>query len=724
MKTYCLLLCLCLPVLVLAQKKKTDTTEVKKLDEVAINGLKPLIVRKADRLVFNLENSIAASGGNVWDALTKVPGVQTKFDGGISASNKSVVVYMDGKPLRLSGESLANYLRSMPADQIAKIELISNPPAGFDADGGAVLQLISKKNKADGLNMTLNGGYTQATYSSYTGSTVFNYRKNKLNLYGNYGYSRRKKKAAETEYIIYETPDAYAYWDNVKEGIRASTGNSYRLGMDYDISKKQVIGFLMNGYNGDNSRTNNINTSIYNQHRSQPDSLLKTNNYSDGSTEQYTFNLNYKLKLDTTNGGLNIDLDYVPYRSPRFQSVDNQSLFPDENPISSPYRISTTSDQQIDIWAAKADYSWKFHTLNMESGIKYSDIQTSSSNRFYNNSGNAPILVTNRSDDFDYDENTSAAYMSMSGTSGKWDYQAGLRAEYTRTTGNSLTLNSIRKNNYLKLFPTLYATYKIAADHEINVNYGYRISRPDYGRLNPFKYYTSPYSYMVGNPELQPAFIHSAELGYTYKKDYNFSLFYRNTSGYFSNITVQDNEKRLFYDTQQNLDLSLTTGFAISGIMRPAKWWEINSFIQTTYKREKSGYLQGTYDYDVTSVYVNTNHAFNIDNKSGLKAELSAWYSTPGIQGIYKLARTFDVSAGMRQNIAKGKGTIRLAAADLFNGNPYKIDVNYLNQKNGFKEQIDSRSLTLSVSWKLGNVIGAPRKRNTGSEDEKRRAGY
>ncbi|RZM28564.1 MAG: TonB-dependent receptor [Pedobacter sp.] len=732
MKMYKLLfLITAIPFTTFAQKKsadttqvKSDTAQVKKLNEVAISGVKPLITRKVDRIVFNLENSIAASGGNVWDALTKVPSVQTKFDGGITAGNKSVVVYMDGKPLRLSGEDLATYLRSLPSDQIPKIELISNPPASFDADGGAVLQLISKKNKAEGLNITLNAAYTQAKYGSYNGSSIFNYRKGKVNIYGNYGYSRRKKYAGETEYIIYQTPSSYSRWDNIKDGAREANANSYRFGMDYDIDKNQVLGLLINGYNGTNSRGTTINTAIRNQQRSTPDSLLKTDNYSNGSTDQYTYNLNYKLKLDTSGGGLNIDLDYVPFHSPRYQSVNNQSLLSNGSLASAPYRISTTANQQIDIWSAKADYNWKTGKFNMESGIKYSGIKTSNSNKCFNNAGSIPILDVNRSDDFNYDENTSAAYASVNSTAGKWEYQLGLRAEYTRTTGNSLTLNSINKNNYLKIFPTLFIVYKAATEHEFTLNYGYRISRPDYGRLNPFRYYTSPYSYMVGNPGLQPAFIHSVELGYTYKRDYNFGLFYRSTNGYFSNITVQDNENKLFYDTQQNLDLSLTTGFSISATFRPAKWWEMNNYAQGTYKREKSGYLLGTYDYDVASIYINTNQVLNISNKVGLKAEISGWYSSKSIQGIYKLHSTFDVSAGIRQNIAKGKGTIRLAATDLFYGNPFRIDVNYLNQKNGFQERTDTRSVTLSLSWKLGNMIGAPRKRNTGAEDEKKRAGY
>jgi outer membrane receptor for monomeric catechols len=178
----------------------------KTLDQVTVSASKPLIVRKIDRVIFNVENSIVASGATVWDALGKAPGVQTRFDGGVMANNKGVVIYMDDKPIRLSGEDLAAYLRSLPSDNIAKIEIIANPTARYDAQGGAVINIISKKPKGDGFNMVLSGAYTQSTYGSYNPSMVFNYRKDKLNVYGSYGYSRRKKDHTESEYVIFDSP--------------------------------------------------------------------------------------------------------------------------------------------------------------------------------------------------------------------------------------------------------------------------------------------------------------------------------------------------------------------------------------------------------------------------------------------------------------------------------------------------------------------------------------
>ncbi|MCX2495400.1 TonB-dependent receptor [Pedobacter sp. PF22-3] len=694
----------------------------KTLDQVTVSASKPVIVRKIDRVIFNVENSIVATGTTVWDALGKAPGVQTKFDGGITANNKGVVIYMDDKPIRLSGEDLAAYLRSLPSDNIAKIEIIANPTARYDAQGGAVINIISKKPKGDGYNVILSGGYTQSTYSSYNPSTVFNYRKNKLNVYGSYGYSRRKKDHTESEYVIFDTPENYADWRNEKSGIRLGNANSYKLGADYNLTDQEVIGILINGYNGANSRPNSTLTTIVNNHSARPDSILNTQNVSNGKANQYSFNLNYKIKLDTNGRNINVDLDYVPYQNKNSQQVDTYGTLANGNLLPDNYHIFTPSNQNIDIYSGKLDYTDKFwKKWTFESGLKYSSIRTRNSFDFYNNRATGPELKPNRSDRFEYAENVSAVYASISGDVGKWSFEVGLRGEYTRTNGQSMVLNTNNQNNYFKLFPTLFVAYKMNKDNEINLTYNSRINRPEYWRLNPFKSYTSPYTYLEGNPALQPAFIYNGELGYTYKQQYNISFYLRRVVDYFSNITVQNNISKLFYDTQRNLDLSQEIGFSASFPIKAAKWWEINNYAQGSYRQEKSGYLQARYDYHVWGIYLSSNHAFTLNKAQGLKAEISAWYSSPTIQGIYKLARLYDVSAGMSKSLLKGKGTLRLAVSDIFYGNAYRIDVDYENQRNGFYEKSDTRSTTLSFSYRLGGNPTAARKRTSASEEEKKR---
>eukprot|EP01133_Synstelium_polycarpum_P004841 gene4841-5628_t len=701
---------------------KTSSTALK---EVVIDKQRPVIERKADRVIFNLENSISANGISAWDALNKTPGVQTTFDGNIKAYNKGVLVYLDDRPIRLSGEDLGNYLKSLPSEQISSIEVIPNPPSRYDAQGAAVINIVSRKIKAQGINVNLNSAYTQSRYGSYTSGTNFNYRKDKLNIYGGYSFGDSKKQQTEAEYIIFSTPSNYAYWDNNKQGARARVSSNYKAGIDYNLSSNQVVGLLFGGFNGKGNRTNQIGTQIYNDHHILPDSTLTTNNQTHNTTSQYSFNLNYKAKLDTLGQSLNIDLDYIPYRSSSNQAVNSSTRFSDGSASVTPYQISTYSKQRINIWSGKTDYSYVFNQKwSLEAGLKYSSITTHNRFDFFNAVGPAPIQDNSKSDEFEYSENTAAAYMSFKGKTGKWNIEGGLRAEQTRTVGNSIALNMVNKNNYFKIFPTLFLTYALDKDHEFNSNYSYRIDRPGYSRLNPFKYYTSPYTYLEGNPALQPAFIHNIELGYTYKQLYNFSLFYRESNGYFSNITVQDNINKIFYDTQRNLDKSLESGFYLSLPYHPADWWEMNNFVQGSYKQEKSGYLQSSYDYHTLGLYLNSSQAFVLDKEKGIKAEVSAWYSTPGIQGIYKLARTFDLSAGLRKTVLNKQGTIRLAVNDIFYGNAFRINVDYLNQRNGFYEKNDTRSVSLSFSYKLGkNKITETRKRNTSADEEKKRTG-
>ncbi|WP_316805355.1 TonB-dependent receptor domain-containing protein [Pedobacter nototheniae] len=698
------------------------TVATNTLQQVNITSGKPLIERKIDRVIFNVENSILASGGTVWDALGKSPGVQTKFDGGITANNKGAVIYMDDKPLRISGENLTAYLQSLPSDNIARIEVISNPPAKYDAQGGAIINIITKKPKGDGLSATLSGGYTQASYSSYNSAAIFNLRNNKLNVYGTYGYSDRKKDHTETEYIIFETPQNYANWQNEKLGIRSGNANSYKLGADYNLTSKQIIGFLINGYNGRNQIKNNTKTSIFNNHKTLPDSTLETNNLSTGKTAQFSFNLNYKIKIDTAGQSLNLDIDYVPFRNNNNQHVISHSMLPNGNILSDSYNISTPASQHINIYSGKLDYTYPVSkNWKIESGLKYSSITTKNSLDFFNTSTQVPVLVQELSDKFNYQENTAAFYASANGEMGKWSFQGGLRGEYTNTRGTSLSLAKTNKNNYFRLFPSLFIIYKVSKDHELNLVYNSRINRPDYWRLNPFKSYTSPYTYLEGNPGLQPATIYNSELGYTYKQKYNLSVYLRRTLNYFSNISVQDNQSKIFYDTQANLDLSQEIGVSVSFPLNPTSWWEINNDIQAARRQERSGYLQASYDYRALGVYLSSSHAFTLSKNLGLKAEISAWYSSPTVQGIYKLARTYDVSAGIRKTILHGQGTFRLACGDLFYGNAFRIDVDYENQRNGFYEKSDTRNATFSFSYRLGNNVTASRKRSTASEEEKKR---
>ena len=694
----------------------------RQLGVVTISASKPIIERKIDRITFNVENSIVASGGTAWDALSKAPGVQAKPDNSLTANKKSVQVYMDGKPLNLSGDDLANYLQGLPSDMIARIEVYSNPPANFDAEGGSVINIITKKAKVQGFNMTLNGGYTQATYGSYTASTTFNYRKDKINIYGSYGFTDRQYGRQQDDYVTYTTPTSNSFWSSPGYNVFHSQTDNYRLGADYQLNNNQILGVLVTGTNRTGSIETNTPTTVTSNNKSILDSTLMTSGTTHSTSYRYDYNLNYNVKLDTTGRTLNIDIDYSPYRSTPDQYVNNTTYLANGSLAPDPFHIYTSTIQNINIYSGKIDYSYKLGKIwTLTSGLKYSSIQSRNLFDFYNAGSPVPALVTANSNNFQYTENTAAAYTSISGSFGKWTLDGGLRAELTNTRGYSQTLDSLNQQRYFKLFPTLFAVYKIDENNELQLTYSYRVDRPGYGLLNPSRHYATPYNYLVGNPDLQPAFTQSIEFGYTFQKEFNLTAYYTATHNLYSNITVQDNVNDLFYDTFENLGLSVNTGLRFSAPFHPANWWEITMMAEGYYQKEASNYLQGSYDYHKFSYDGTTTQSFTLNKKMGLKAEITAMYNAPGIQGIFKNSQNSEVDAGIKANILHGQGTIKLAAGDIFYGNTYHISVNYLNQNNGFYQRNDTRNGTLSFSYRFGKNVAAARKRSTADEEEGKR---
>ena len=693
------------------------------LQEVTVTASKPLYEQAIDRTIFNVERSILAQGSTVWDALSRAPGVQVKADGSLSANNKTVLVYINDRPVRLSGDDLSNYLKNLPSDNVRQIEVITNPPAKYDAEGGAILNIITKKSLKDGFNASLGASSEQATYNSQTGSLVANYRRGALALYGNYGASNRKKRRLEDEYVIFEDPGRNATWLNQKAGDVAGIGNSFQVGMDYNLSDRQILGVLVIGNLGDTERRNNIRTSIFNQASTFPDSLLDTRSSVAGSSTQFSYNLNYKAKLDTAGRSLSVDLDYAPFSSTSNQLVANTTYSAGGYPISPPLHIGTSAQQGIGIWSGKVDYiNQVARGLTLEAGVKQSLIRTTNHFEYFQSRNGLEEKNAHQQDLFEYTERVSAGYATLAGALRHMQYKVGARVEYTWSESHSRYNDLLTERQYINLFPSLYLRYPLSDTKELNFTYGARINRPDYARLNPFRFYTSPYAFREGNPTLQPAYVHNLSLGFVYKGTYSLTAYARKTSNYFSSITVQDNANNVLYNTQQNLALSQEAGVYISLPVHPYPWWEINTLLQGSYRQEQSTYQGGSYNYHVLVGYATTNHAFEVNKQMGLKAEINAWYLSSSIQGIYRIGSTYDVSLALRKSIFQQQASIRLAVGDIFYGNRNRIDVDYLNQRNGFVERNDTRRVSLSLSYKIGNSkVASARQRKTASEEERRR---
>ncbi|MEZ2334678.1 TonB-dependent receptor [Mucilaginibacter sp. RCC_168] len=696
-------------------------TERKQLAEVIIAYKKPTIERKADKVIFNVEKSSVAAGGTLLEAIAKSPGVQVTSTGGISASNKGVTVYMNDKPVRLSGDDLSTYLASIPADQISKIEIMSNPSAKYEAQGGAVINIVSKKITGEGLNANINGSYTQGHVASGRAGGLLNYSKGKWNIFGNYSYSDRNQHRAITNDILYEQPSNNSYWNIDKVLLPKTRTHNYSFGFDYNLSPNQVFGVLVTGNNNTNANNSLALTTVTNGHKTDPDSLLNTINHNTGNTDQYSFNLNYKIKLSSHQASLNADLDYVPYHTSGLQSVNNTSINSAGILTSAPYRSLSPSHQDIDIWSGKADYEMHFNSrFSLESGVKYNSITTRNKFDFFDTSSGERVFDAGKSDFFKYMEQTAAGYGALTGHIGKLDIKAGLRAEQTYTTGISYAADSINKNSYLRFFPSAFLSYRFSDENVLGFNFARRIDRPGYSQLNPAKVYASPYAYSSGNPFLLSATSTNMELNYTFKSQYTVTASYYGVTNLTNQVTVQDNLNQTFFTTWQNTGNIRDIGVQFMTTTNPTSWWEINNYLDGYARKQDLRYLTGHIENSF-HFYLKTDNALTISKDHGWKAQVSAWYLGPLQQGTYHFGKTWDVSTGISKSLWNNTTIVRLAANDLFFSNPIHIKVNYLNQHTAFIYKNDSRNVLLSFTYKIGKNVNEARKRQTASEDEKQR---
>jgi hypothetical protein len=429
--------------------------------------------------------------------------------------------------------------------------------------------------------------------------------------------------------------------------------------------------------------------------------------------------------LDTNGRSLNIDMDFSPYQNDRLQFVDNITQHFKTQTATSNFNIRQNALQNISIYSAKLDYN---HPLSkkwtLETGLKWAQIQNKNDLDFRYKTANDYVSDPIRSNGFEYKESIAAAYLNANGNLGKyWTIQMGFRGENTQLEGFSPTLQSSFQRRYFKLFPSFFLQRSMGENHQVNLYYGMRIERPDYWRLNPFKYYTSPFSYLEGNPYLRPHYIHATELSYTFQQKYTFALMYNHTVDYFTNITVQDNTSRVVTNTQANLDNSINYGVYASIPLSIGGFWESNNYAQVTGKREKSDFLNNRFDYQILNLYAASNNAFVLSKDKTWKAELNIWYVTDGLQGIYRVNGNWAMDLGIKKSLWKSKATITLNLNDIFYTNYWTLNVDYAGQKNGFVERNDTRQFSLSFAYKFGNSkIKEARQRKTSNEAERSRA--
>ncbi|HUM46301.1 MAG TPA: TonB-dependent receptor [Chitinophagales bacterium] len=696
--------------------------EAKEISGVTVTAQKPMIQHDRDKMILNIEGSPIASGGSVMDALEKAPGVIVDQDGNISLRGKQgVLVLIDDKPTYLSAEQLSNQLKGMPADAVSKIEVITNPSARYDAEGNAgIINIVTKKNKNLGLNGSVNAGLerSSADWSPEAGINL-NYRVKKVNLFGSYNYS---------DYPQLQTLDVVRNFNT--DGIQSSVtekstmdnhyiDNSYKAGIDYFLNDRNTIGFVASGYIDKYTSINNTSAIIYNSNGVYEPS---SNTYGDldNTSNNYSFNLNYDGKLDTSGTTLSVDADFSRFDGKGDDHYVTTFYNEDGSETDSPLLYYTQSPGVIDIRSAKIDFSHSFKMgWNFEAGAKTSDVKNDNEEIFSVQQNDVWVIDSTKTNHFIYEENIYAGYVQMSKEFKNISVQAGLRGELTDAHGNSKTLNETFKRNYFQLFPSLNVTDKINDKHSLSLSYSRRIDRPRYDQLNPSLFFLDPYLYQQGNPNLKPQLTHSLELTYLFKESYTFSFNYSRTTDELPEQLYQTDSTKTIVLLSDNFGVNTTYSMTAYAPLQPVKWWSVTPVVTAFYQDLQTEYLETTFHNTNFGYQLNIQNSFSLPK--GFSIELSAQYQSQVIFSIAGIEPNGDVSVGVKKSFLDGKATVKLNARDIFNTNNVEGDINYANINSYFRQNNDRQRYGINFSYRFGNSQASQRQRQNGIEEEKNR---
>jgi iron complex outermembrane recepter protein len=698
------------------------------LAEVTVTYRKPFAEKKIDRVVINPDALIGNAGTTALEVLEKSPGVQVELDGSLKLKGKNgVVVFVDDKPTYMSADALASFLRSLPSSSIESIEIMTNPPAKYDAAGNAgVINIRLKKTTLRGWNGGINLAAGQGFYSRTNNSANLNYRINKFNFFGNLSYNvnnNYQDLVIERNYLRADGTTNASFRQNTFIKKEQNSG-TFRLGLDYYVSKKTTMGFVVNGFYNP-SLQNLPNKAVIKNGAGQIDSLMNTLSIKDEKLKNGTANFNINHKFDSTGREITANFDYIRYDVDTKQTLDNRILFADGQPKTKD-ALRGNLPSNIEIRTAKIDYSNPLKSGGLiEAGVKTSFVKTDNTALFYNEKNGISTPSKDLTNSFRYSENINAAYLNFNREFGKLSLQSGLRLENTNIDG--LQYGSINnkkdstfQRNYTSLFPTIYLAYKLDTTdtHQIGFSYGRRIDRPNYQDMNPFSYPWDRFTIYAGNPFLRPTYSNNFELTHTFKNKITTTLSYSLTNDMISESIEISN--KIFYSRPNNIGKQTTFGISVNGTINPTKWWTIPFYVEVTNMKFESIIYEQRLDNQGTFFVTDVSSQFQMGK--GWSSEIGLHYQTAVYYTQFITIPVWRARMGVQKKILKDKGSLKLNLSDaFFSFQPGGNILALANANARFYSVLDTRVLTLSFSWRFSQGQVLQNRKSGGSDDERSR---
>lgn len=704
------------------------------LENVTVSASKAIFTMNIDRKVFNVEKNLTSVGGTAVDVMKNVPSVNVDIDGNVTLRNAAPQIFVDGRPTTLT-------LDQIPADEIATVEIITNPSAKFDASGGGagILNIVMKKNRKAGYNGNINASIDSRGMPGFGGD--INIKQEKINFFARGRFNARKSLSESynnrTNYLTNDTTSLFVQNSNPKNNGYFGFG---RAGFDYFIDNRNTLtigGMYVTG--------KFKNTDLINIDR---DTLYQNNLFvSDYGTRdtrtEFTFrnvgaNVSFKHNFAKPNKEWTFDANFNQSKNDNGGNYFTQYYYPGGAPKTSLLKERSSGEGVTKYFTAQSDYSNPINDkMKIEMGVRAAVRNyTSNSSNFAQDPFGQEKLVSGFSNNYEFTDQVFAGYVTFSQKIKDFTYQLGLRAESSTYTGNVISDTIRFKNDYpLSLFPSVFLTYKLNDKSDIQLNYSRKINRPNFFQLIPNYDVSDPLNLSIGNPNLVPEFTNLAELSYQNQVGPKTSLlataYFRNTNNLITNYQYRaanpdtstatgPKPDSVIISTFANASRSYNVGLELTTKTKFTKWWDFTININLYNSTLKAGALAGGANNSQFSMFGKINNSFTLPKNFSI--QLSADYQAKtiippsgggmgrmfggpqvGSQGYIK--PNFGVDIAIKKDFLKNKAaSLTLQMNDIFRTKLYASHSSsqYFVQDN--ERRRDPQVLRLNFNYRFGKI--------------------
>jgi len=705
--------------------------DAQQLQNVTVTASKPMLTMGIDRKIFNVEKNLTSVGGTAVDVMKNVPSVNVDIDGNVSLRNAAPQIFVDGRPTTLT-------LDQIPADDIASVEIITNPSAKFDASGGGagILNIVLKKNRKAGYNGNLRASVDYRGRPGFGGD--FNIKQSKVNFFaaGMLGVRKSISTVTSKRTDFLNSGIANLSQDNapVNNGVFAFG----RLGMDYLIDNRNTLtigGNIMHGHFVTDDQINiyrdTVGVNIVRDRGSR--TSKNVGNFNNvGST------LSFKHNFARAGKEWTADLNYNYSKNDNTGDYNTQYFYINNNPKTPAYVEQAKGGGTSGFFTVQTDYANPFNSkMKIEGGIRAAFRNfTSFNDNYIQVSPGQYILMSGLSNNYKFDDAVYAGYATFSHQLKKINYQLGLRAESSAYTGDLITKTQHFKTNYpLSLFPSAFVTYKLTDKQDLQLNYSRKINRPNFFQLIPFIDYSDSLNLSVGNPKLTPEFTNLLEISYAnqYSTGNTFlaTAYMRNTNDMITRFQYKDanpNPAKLdsvIISTYANANRSYTVGLELTGKNKVSKWWDLTTNLNLFSSTIQAGNLAGGVNSNLFSWFAKINNNFKLPKNYSI--QLSGDYtaktlvapggsgggrmgggmfgggSQPSSQGYIKPVYGADIAL-KKEFLKNNAASLTLQFSDIFRSRVYAThaESQYFVQDN--ERRRDPQMVRLNFNWRFGKI--------------------